>query len=38
MTTTSLKLPNELKENIHPIAAQCNTSPHARAHVTICCV
>ena len=29
MTTTSLKLPDDLKENIHRIAAQCQTSPHA---------
>lgn len=29
MTTTSLKLPDDLKENIHRIAAQCRTSPHA---------
>lgn len=29
MTTTSLKLPDELKENIRRIAAQCSTSPHA---------
>ena len=29
MTTTSLKLPEDLKENIQRIAAQSNTSPHA---------
>jgi predicted transcriptional regulator len=29
MTTTSLKLPDELKESIQRIAAQCKTSPHA---------
>ena len=29
MVTTSLKLPDELKENIQRIAAQCRTSPHA---------
>lgn len=29
MTTTSLKLPDDLKENIQRIAAQCKTSPHA---------
>ena len=29
MTTTSLKLPDDLKENIQRIAAQCQTSPHA---------
>lgn len=29
MTTTSLKLPDDLKENIRRIAAQCQTSPHA---------
>lgn len=29
MVTTSLKLPDELKENIQRIAAQSRTSPHA---------
>ena len=29
MTTTSLKLPDDLKEHIQRIAAQCSTSPHA---------
>ena len=29
MVTTSLKLPDELKESIQRIAAQCSTSPHA---------
>ena len=29
MVTTSLKLPDELKENIQRIASQCSTSPHA---------
>ncbi len=29
MMTTSLKLPDELKENIRRISAQCQTSPHA---------
>ncbi|MEO8859498.1 MAG: hypothetical protein ABI343_21135 [Burkholderiaceae bacterium] len=29
MTTTSLKLPDDLKESIQRIAAQCQTSPHA---------
>ena len=29
MTTTSLKLPDDLKEDIRRIAAQCSTSPHA---------
>ena len=29
MSTTSLKLPEDLKENIQRIAAQCRTSPHA---------
>ena len=29
MVTTSLKLPDDLKENIQRVAAQCGTSPHA---------